>query len=167
MLVMQALAKTTPWCSVHFVATSQEEHTGMGARIHSFQLPVHYAIVVDVTFGNQPLIAEHETFVLQNGPTIVRGGTVPEILYQLLIKAAKKNDIPVQIEALASRTGTDADSIAFNREGIPACVVEIPLRYMHTPVEVVSLQDIERAKRLIVAFIEELEVVHKGQLDNV
>jgi len=159
MLVMRALARSTPWCSVYFVATSQEEYTGLGARIHSFHLPVQYAIVVDVSFGDQPLLAEHETYMLQKGPTIVRGGTVPEMLYQHLVQVAKKNDIPIQIEVIPSGTGTDADVIAFNREGIPTCVIGIPLRYMHTPVEVVALQDIVRAKRLIVGFIEELESV--------
>lgn len=159
-LVMQALARTIPWCSVYFVATSQEEYTGLGARIHSFRLPVHYAVVVDVSFGNQPLLGEHETSILQKGPTVVRGGTVPECLYQGIVEAAKKNDIPIQIEALPSGTGTDADAIAFNREGIPTCVIGIPLRYMHTPVEVVSLQDIERAKRLILAFLDDLETIH-------
>lgn len=157
MLVMQVLARTNPWCSVYFVATSQEEYTGLGARIHSYHLPIHYAVVVDVSFGDQPLLAEHETYMLQKGPTIVRGGTVPDILYQHLVKVAKRNDIPIQIEAIPSGTGTDADAIAFNREGIPTCVIGIPLRYMHTPVEVVALQDIERAKRLIIGFIEDLE----------
>jgi endoglucanase len=166
MLVMQAIARTTPWCSTYFVATSQEEYTCLGARIHSFQLPVHYAIVVDVTFGDQPLLAEHETYALKKGPAVVRGGTVPEPLFQLLAKVAKQHDIPIQVEALASGTGTDADCIAFNREGIPTCVVEIPLRYMHTPVEVVSLHDIERAKRLIVGFIEELETLHAKRADT-
>jgi putative aminopeptidase FrvX len=159
-LVMQALAHMTPWSSVYFVATSQEEYTGLGGRIHSFRLPVHYAVVVDVSFGDQPLLGEHETSVLQKGPTVVRGGTVPEILYKRIVETAKKNDIPIQIEALPSGTGTDADAIAFNREGIPTCIIGIPLRYMHTPVEVVSLQDIERVKRLILAFIEDLEMLH-------
>jgi endoglucanase len=93
---------------------------------------------------------------LNSGPSIVRGATVPTKLYELLVDTAKALDIPYQIQPIPSRTGTDADDIAFNREGIPSCIVGIPLRYMHTPVEIVSLKDIERAARLITNFIGRL-----------
>ena len=78
-------------------------------------------------------------------------------MHEALIAAAKDIEIPYQIEAIPTYTGTDADAIAFNREGIPTCLVGIPVRYMHTPVEVVSLKDVDRAYRLIVRFLSDLQ----------
>ncbi len=155
--VMQILSKIEHKSNIHFIATSQEEYTGLGARIHSFRLPIHYAVVIDVTFGEHPDVSEHEYFPLNKGPVICRGATIPEKLYVLLMESAKESDIPCQIEPLATYTGTDADDIAFNREGIPTCLIGIPVRYMHTPVETVCLKDIDRTRRLIVEFIKRLE----------
>ncbi len=149
MLALKTLAQTERLSTIHFVATSQEEYTGLGARIHSYRLPVHYACVVDVTFGEYPDLSEHEFFALNGGPVLGRGATIPEKLYDVLVEAAKEGEIPYQIEALPEFTGTDADFIAFNREGIPTCLVGIPVRYMHTPVEIVSLSDLESAAKLI------------------
>ncbi len=155
-LVLKELVKVNHRMNVYFVATSQEEYTGLGARTHAYKLPLDYAVVVDVTHAEHPGLKEHEHFPLNSGPAIVRGATVPAKLHDLLVATAKELEIPYQVEPVPSRTGTDADYIAFNREGIPTCIVEIPLRYMHTPVEIVSLKDIERAARLISNFIKKL-----------
>ncbi len=157
MLIMKTLSQIDHLHSIYFVATSQEEYTGLGARIHSYALPIHYAIVIDVTFGEHPDLNEYEYFPLNKGPVIGRGATIPEKMSDLLFESAKDLEIPYQIEAMPTYTGTDADDIAFNREGIPTCLVGIPVRYMHTPVEVVSLKDIDRANRLIVKFLKKLE----------
>ncbi len=157
LLVLKELLQMERLYSLYFVATSQEEYTGLGARIHSYKLPIHYAIVVDVSHAEHPDLKDYECFPLNSGPVISRGAVIPEKLSDLLIEAAKEMEISFQIEPLPTRTGTDADDIAFNREGIPTCVIGIPLRYMHTPVEVVSLKDIDRTKRLIVNFIKRLE----------
>lgn len=156
-LVMKEMAKVEHSFSIHFVATSQEEYTGLGARVHAFKLPVDYAVIIDVSHGEHPDLEEHEYFPVNDGPTIVRGATVPSKLFDLLVETAQSLEMPYQVQPIVSRTGTDADDIAFSRQGIPSCVVGIPLRYMHTPVEVVSLKDIERAARLIARFIERLE----------
>jgi endoglucanase len=155
-LVLQELAKVDHALHVHFVATSQEEYTGLGARIHAFKIPVEFAIIVDVTHAEHPDLKEHQYFPLNSGPAIVRGATVPAKLSNLLIETAKAMEIPYQVQPVPSRTGTDADDIAFSREGIASCIVGIPLRYMHTPVEIVSLKDIERAARLIIEFTKRL-----------
>lgn len=155
MLVLKELSKIEHFCNLYFVATSQEEYVGLGARIHSYKLPIHYAVVVDVTFGEHPDLEEHEYFPLNSGPVIGRGATIPEKLSELLVETAKEMEIPHQIEPLMY-TRTDAEAIAFNREGIPTCLVGIPVRYMHTPVEVVSLKDIDRTKQLIIHFIKKL-----------
>jgi putative aminopeptidase FrvX len=155
-LVMKELANIQHSCNIHFIATSQEEYTGLGAKIHSYKLPVQYAVVVDVTFAEHPDLKEYEYLLLNKGPAISRGATIPEKLYKLLIEIAKESEIPYQVEAIPTYTGTDADDIAFNREGIATCVIGIPLRYMHTPIEVVSLKDIERTARLIINFLKKL-----------
>ncbi len=155
--IMKELVNVNHKSTVYFVATSQEEFTGLGARIHSFRLPVHYNIVIDVTFGDHPELKEHEGFTLGSGPVIGKGPTVPEKLARLLAGTAKTLDIPYHFELSTRNTGTDADYIAFNRSGIPTGIVMIPLRNMHTPVEIVCLKDIERAVRLIAGFIRCLE----------
>ena len=155
-LVLSELVKTEHVLHVHFVATSQEEYTGLGARTHAFKTPVEFAIIVDVTHAEHPDLKEHQYSPLNGGPVIVRGATVPAKLSNLMMKTARELEIPYQIQPIPSRTGTDADDIAFSREGIASCIVGIPLRYMHTPVEIVSLKDIERAARLITEFIKRL-----------
>jgi len=157
--VLKELTKIDHALNVYFVATSQEEYTGLGARTHAFKLPLDYAIIVDVSHAEYPDLKEYEYFPLGGGPTIVRGATVPAILSDLLVQTAKELEIPYQIEPAPGRTATDADDVAFSREGIPCCVIGIPLRYMHTPVEIVSLKDIERTARLITRFIKRLEDV--------
>jgi putative aminopeptidase FrvX len=155
-LALKKLSRMKHSATIHFIATSQEEYTGLGATIHSYKLPINYAIIVDVTFAEHPDLKDYEYLPLDKGPAIGRGATIPEKLFQSLAKIAKRTKIAYQIEALPTYTGTDADAIAFNREGIPTCIISIPLRYMHTPVEVVSLNDIEKAAQLVVNFVKEL-----------
>jgi endoglucanase len=142
--------------SIHFVATSQEEYTGLGARLFSNRLPLDYALVIDVSHAEYPDLREGEFYPLNSGPTIGRGGTIPNKLFQTLAETARELEIPYQVEPMPSTTGTDSDDIAFNKDGIPTAILGIPLRYMHSPVETVSLKDIERTARLAVGFIKKL-----------
>jgi|UniRef100_A0A7V3RHG4 endoglucanase len=155
-MILRELDKIGSPVNVHFIATNQEEFSGLGARVHSYRIKLDYGIVIDVTHGEYPGLAEGEYFSLEKGPVIARGATIPQKLFKLLLDSAKSKEIPYQIEAIPGYTGTDADAIAFNKEGIPTCVLGIPLRYMHTPVEVVSLKDIERTARLVVEFIRRI-----------
>ncbi len=157
LLILKELFEHGSPVQIHFVATSQEEFSGLGARIHSYRLNPDYCLVLDVTHGEYPGLTEGEYFMLNKGPVLARGGTIPPRLYQLLSETARSCELPYQIEPLPGYTGTDADTIAFNREGIPTALVSIPLRYMHTPVEVVCLKDIERTARLIVEFLKKIE----------
>jgi putative aminopeptidase FrvX len=163
-LVMRELSKYRNDFNIYFVATSQEEFSGLGARIHAHRLPVDFSIVVDVSLAEYPGLKSHEFFPLNSGPEIGRGATIPAKLSDLLIKTAQQYKIPYQIEPMPTYTGTDADGIAFSRAGIATCTVGIPLRYMHTPVEVVSLKDIRHARDLIVHFIRKLMKNEKDQL---
>lgn len=159
--ILRELTRLGHDLDVHFIATSQEEYTGLGAQIHAYRLPVDYAVVLDVSHGEHPDLKEHERYPLNGGPTIIRGATVPAVLSDRLVSAAQRSGIPYQIEPAPGSTATDADDIAFSRGGIPTCVVGIPVRYMHTPVEIVSLRDIEAAARLVTDFVRNLELPGK------
>ncbi len=152
-LVLKALIAQPARPTIHLVATSQEEYSGLGARLAANRLACDAAIVIDVTHGEFPDLPDGECYPLNAGPALLCGGTIPPSLFKRLTETARDLEIPHQIEVAPSWTGTDADAIAFNRTGVPTVGLGIPLRYMHTPVEVVSLKDIERTARLIAEFI--------------
>ena len=116
-------------------------------------------VVVDVTHATDaPGIDENQegSHHLGTGPVISRGATLSPIVFELLAEAASKADIPHTFSGSGNRTGTDADAIQITRSGIPAGLVSIPLRYMHSPVEMVDLDDVETTVALLVAFAETL-----------
>jgi putative aminopeptidase FrvX len=137
------------------VAAVQEEIGSKGALTTSFSLQPDLAIAVDVTHATDaPGIDEKEQgrHHLGSGPVIGRGATLSPHIFEMLAETAEKNDIPYTIEASGRATHTDADAIEIARAGIPAGLVSIPLRYMHSPVEVVDLGDVEATIELLAAF---------------
>jgi endoglucanase len=142
------------------LALAQEEITFAGARTTAFSLEPDLAIVVDVTFAtDQPDLNEKELgrHRFGSGPVIQRGSTLDPVAFELLHETAEAEGIPFTVTASARSTGTDADAIHVSRGGIPSAVVSIPLRYMHSPVEMVQLDDVENAAKLIAAFARRLE----------
>lgn len=139
------------------VATAQEEETLGGALTSAYQLEPQIAIAVDVTWASAPGSPDHKTFPLGEGLTLGWGPNIHPGLHKALKKLADKLEIPYEIEPMPRHSGTDAYALQIAREGIPTMVVSIPLRYMHTPVEVVSIKDIERAGRLLAEFIAILD----------
>jgi putative aminopeptidase FrvX len=142
------------------VATAQEETTFGGARTSAFALDPDVAIVVDVTFASDvPGVEASEvgSQKLGSGPVLTRGTIVHPAVFELLHEAAEAEGIPFEVEAGSGRSGTDADAIHLSRAGIPCAVVSIPLRYMHSPVELVQLDDVEACARLVAAFARRLE----------
>jgi putative aminopeptidase FrvX len=141
------------------LAVAQEETTFAGARTSSFGLDPDIAVVVDVTHAtDQPGVelgqdTKHE---LGSGPVIARGTTLHPAVTELLLDTAEAEGITHTTESLGRGTGTDADAIHANRAGIPSAVVSIPLRYMHSSVELVDLADIEGAVALLTAFARRL-----------
>ena len=111
------------------------------------------AIILDVTFAKGPGAPEWGTFPLGKGPTIVMGANMHPALHKAMKELADKLEIPYAIEYTPSHSGTDGWATQVAAEGIPTMVVGIPLRYMHTPVEVVAIKDIQRAGRLLAEFI--------------
>jgi endoglucanase len=141
------------------VAVAQEEITFGGARTTAYSLRPDVAIVVDVTFAtDQPGVDEKELgkHKLGSGPVIGRGSTLDPQVFELLHAAGEEAGIPFTVQASARYTGTDADAFHISRGGIPTGVVSIPLRYMHSPVEMVQLEDVENAAKLIAAFAQKL-----------
>jgi putative aminopeptidase FrvX len=141
------------------VAAAQEEITFAGSRTSAFALEPQVAIVVDVTFATDaPGIDEKEQgkHEFGSGPVITRGATIHPAVFELLHETAEAQDIPFTVDASGRYTGTDADAIHLSRVGVPTGVVSVPLRYMHSPVELVQLDDVRNAARLIAAFAQSL-----------
>jgi putative aminopeptidase FrvX len=141
-------------------AVAQEEITFGGARTTAYSLRPDIAVVVDVTFATDPPGSDEKELgrhKFGSGPVITRGSTLDPTVFELLHAAGEADGIPFTVDASARATGTDADAFHVSRAGIPTAVVSIPLRYMHSPVEMVQLDDVENAARLIAAFARRLE----------
>jgi putative aminopeptidase FrvX len=134
------------------VASVQEEETLGGARTAAYELRPALAVAIDVTFARGPGSPAHSAFPLARGITLGWGPNIHPALYKVFKEVAERMEIPYQLEPMPRSSGTDAMAIQTAREGIPTMVVSIPVRYMHTPVEIVSMQDIERAGRLLAEF---------------
>ena len=137
------------------VAAVQEETAFGGSTTIAHSLRPDIAIVVDVTHATDaPGIdeADQGRHPLGSGPVIERGSNLHPAVSELLIEAAEAEGIPYTLAASARHTGTDADAIHLSRGGVPTGLVGLPLRYMHSPVELVELEDVANAARLIAAF---------------
>jgi putative aminopeptidase FrvX len=136
------------------VAAAQEETTFGGSRTSAFSLAPDAAIVVDVTHATDAPgieVKEAGKHPLGSGPVLSRGSTLHPRLFELLYDTAERENIPFTVEAIGRNTGTDADAVHLSRGGVPTALVSIPLRYMHSPVELVELADVHAAAKLIAA----------------
>jgi len=146
--VLRKLRKRKKDLKVNVIALNsvQEEVGGFGARMMSFRHMPDAALVTDVTHATDtPGVnnKEHGSIKMGGGPTVQHGGANHPAVVRLVEVAAEKADISVQHEATSVRTGTDTDSIFYQKTGIPSALVSLPLRYMHSPVETASLKDVE------------------------
>jgi endoglucanase len=156
-----AAGKDAPEASTTGVATVQEEigYQGGGARTSAYTVDPDVAIVVDVTFSTdvpdieKKELGEHE---LGGGPVISRGSAASNTVFEMLAETADAEGIPYTIQASPKATRTDADGIHLTRHGVPTGLVSVPNRYMHSPNEVVSLEDLFNTARLIAAFVRRL-----------
>jgi putative aminopeptidase FrvX len=141
------------------LAVTQEETGFGGSRTSAFRHEPDVAVVVDVTHAtDQPgvQLGEMTEHKLGSGPVIARGTSLHPLVFELLHDAAEKEGIPFTVESLGRGTGTDADAIYTSRAGVSTGLVSVPSRYMHSPVEMVSLDDIEASARLIASFAQAL-----------
>jgi endoglucanase len=159
-LIRLAQQKRKLAAKVVSVATSQEEIGVRGATTAAYAVNPHLAVAVDVGHATDHPDCDNRKYgetKLGGGPIICRGANINPRIYERLLKAAKKLKIPFQLEADPRPTGTDARAIQMGRGGVATGLISIPLRYMHTPSEVVDLEDVERCVKLLVAFALELE----------
>jgi putative aminopeptidase FrvX len=158
---VRMLAGGRPAAAVSAVATTREEiaATGGGARSSAVALEADVAIVVDVTHATDyPGVEKrrHGDYRLGGGPVLSRGASVSEVVFDLLAATAEAEGIPYTIEAASRDTHTDAEAIFNAHRGVATALVSVPNRYMHSPNEMVALEDIDRTAKLLAAFARRL-----------
>ena len=154
--VIRALSKRALKISVVGVATVQEEVGLRGAVTSSYTVKPDAGIAIDVGFASDhPKIDAKETgdVKLGGGPNLHRGANINPVLAAALEKKARALKIPFQVTAAPRATGTDANAIQLARGGVAASLISIPNRYMHTPVEMISLDDLDNIVKLLVEFL--------------
>lgn len=140
---------------LYSVSTVQEEVGLRGGTTSSYGVNPDAGIVVEVTHATdypgveKPGIGD---VLVGEGPVIARGANINPVLFELLMQTAEEEDIPIQVIGVPRATGTDANVMQLSRGGVATALLGIPLRYMHTPVEVLSLKDLENAIKLLTAF---------------
>lgn len=145
--VLRKLEERRDELNVNVVALNsvQEEVGGYGARMMSYRIDPDMAIVTDVTHATDtPGIKnkEHGLVKLGEGPSLQHGGANHPKIVEYLEEISEQKEIAIQHEATSVRTGTDTDSIFYQKTGIPSALISLPLRYMHSPVETASLKDL-------------------------
>lgn len=149
-------SKSHVW-DVWAAATVQEEVTLGGARTSAFQIRPTIAVAVDMTFGKGTGSSGYQTFGIGEGVTLGIGPSMHPFLYKRFKEVAERVEVPVHDDLMPEYSSTDADAMQLVAEGIPTMLVSIPQRYMHTPVELVAIKDVQRAGRLLAEFIASLE----------
>lgn len=155
--IMENLTVLNHKSDVYFAATVQEEVGLRGAYIAAYNVYPDMAIVIDVCHGDIPDASKDDIFPLGKGPAIAIGPNLHRDLTDRIIKLAKEENIPYQIDVEPGNTGTEAWAIQVSRVGIPTLLVSIPLRYMHTTIETLCTDDIKYTGRLISRFISIIE----------
>jgi endoglucanase len=142
------------------VSNIMEEVGLLGARQIAYTLKPDLALVVDVTHATDyPCVNQcaHGDVKLGHGPTITHGGCNHPLIVERIETVAKQQKIKLQHEAMSNSSGTDTDVIFWTRGGIPSALISLPNRYMHSPVEVVNLKDLEQIPQLMAAFARSLK----------
>jgi endoglucanase len=159
-LIRLARSKKKLAAKVVAVATVQEEIGVRGATTSAYAVDPHIAIAVDVGHATDHPDCDPRKYgevKLGGGPIICRGPNINPKIYERLVRAAKKLKLPYQLEGEPRPTGTDARAMQMGRGGVATGLVSVPLRYMHTPSEVVDLKDVEACVKLLVEFALGLE----------
>jgi len=146
-------------CGLYAVSTVQEEVGLRGAKTSAFGIDPQVGVAVDVTHATDcPTVEKKEEgdIKLGKGPVIYRGPNMNPKVVQRLIQAAEAHQIPYQLAAAGKATGTDANAIQVSRAGVAAGLISIPNRYMHSPVEMISLDDLDQSADLLARFAEGL-----------
>jgi endoglucanase len=148
-------------CALFTASTVQEEIGLRGAQTSAFSIDPQVGIAVDVTHATDcPTIDKKQEgdIKLGGGPVIYRGPNMNPVVTERLVKIATEANIPHQLAASGRATGTDANAIQVSRGGVATALVSIPNRYMHSPVEMISLEDIDRTADLLAAFARSVQL---------
>lgn len=154
--VLRRIADQNVNVGVYAVSTVNEETNMGGAYFAGSSIQPTMAIACDVSFATDyPDMdkKKHGNVALGKGPILSKGAPINKKINQLMVNTAKKNNIPIQYELTPRLTGTDADKIRLSGKGVPTALVSLPLRYMHSPSEIVSLSDMENEIELLVKTI--------------
>ncbi len=154
--MMKNLAKIKLDVDVYAVAAVQEEVGLRGAKVAAYSVNPDIAIAIDVCHGITP-DNSYNAFELGEGVVVTVGPNIHPKLFKRLLETAEKYNIKTQIDADGGDTGTDAWAIQVSRYGVPTALLSIPLKYMHTSVETLSISDVEKTAELLVRFIENLD----------
>ncbi|MBL7646635.1 MAG: M42 family metallopeptidase [Candidatus Hydrogenedentes bacterium] len=146
--------------AVYCITTVQEEIGLRGATTSAYGCHPHAGLAVDVAWATDHPRGEGERYgetAIGKGPIISRGPNINPVVHKGIVATAKKHKIPIQPLAMPRGTGTDANAMQLSRGGVATGLIGIPNRYMHTPVELVSLTDVENASKLIAEWILSLK----------
>ncbi len=160
----QELEKLPHTSTIYYAAAVQEEGPGLGGQIATYQIHPDIAFAFDVGHAWAEDLPRDETLSLGGGPAIAVGGRFHPRLVDKLIAVCREHHIPYQLEPIPAASGTDAESIQTNRDGVPVLLISIPLRYMHTGVETGNLRDIEAIGRAVACMISEIDREDWGNL---
>ncbi|MDX2065752.1 MAG: M42 family metallopeptidase [Fimbriimonadaceae bacterium] len=144
-----------PNVGVFAVATVQEEIGLRGAKTAAYGINPQVGIAVDVNHANDtPGILEQKygRLYVGKGPSVMRGANASPVVFREILAAAKAENLPYQVDVEAGGTGTDGNAMQVNRAGMAVGIMGVPLRYMHSPCEVLDLMDIEHCAKLMAAF---------------
>ena len=141
---------------LHIMGSTREEVSGAGAVVGTWAVAPDFCVAVDVTHGKTPDGPADKTFALGGGPAIGVGPNMTRWMTERMIAKAREHSIPYQLEIMSGHTGTNGWEMQISREGVATSVLSLPLKYMHTPVETLSLADMEGVAQLLAAFTENL-----------
>lgn len=150
----EILSKEKLSSKVSIVLSSQEETNSKGSKTAVYSLNPTESIVVDVSFASQLDVSEEKSGKLGCGPMIGIAPPLSKKISNKLVELSKKYNIPYQLEIMGSSTGTNADKISISKSGVPCGLLSIPQRYMHTPNELVNLDDIKNTAKLLSLYIK-------------
>lgn len=142
---------------LYIMGSVREEVSGAGAIVGTNAINPDWCVTTDVTFGNTPGLSEDDApCKLYGGPAIGVGPNMTQSLTKRMLEKAKALNMPYQLDVMEGHTGTNGWHMQILQEGIPTSVVSLPLKYMHSPIEVISLEDMENVAQLLTAFTQDL-----------
>jgi endoglucanase len=148
-----------PEVGIYVLGTVQEEIGSRGAQTAAFNLDPHTGLAIDMGVATdypraQP--SDQGELLLGRGPGLSQGPNTNPVVLRLMQTAAEEAGVPIQLQATGSTSPTDARLLPVTRGGVATGVVSVPLRYMHTPSEVMSLSDVESTIKLVAAYCRKL-----------